>query len=117
MELICSNIADQNLALLVGGGACCVDCESFTGHRWPQASDLVADAKLEASDDDVRRAVGNMSKPARDLLLKRRDISVADFEAKEIKVPAEKWADLRKDGGPPTCTKAHLRHARGHAQS
>ena len=46
----------------------------------------------------MRRAVGSMDETARNSLLIRRGISIADWEAKELRVPLEKWAELRADG-------------------
>ena len=64
----------------------------------------MARAKLDINDyDDVRRAVSALQerhgKSVRDLLLKRRGISIADFEAPDVRVPLQKWADLSETGG------------------
>jgi len=78
-------------------------------HHWVSVADVQADARPEniaaeakvgGEDEDVREVMRELSPEKRNMILRRRGVRVADWEAKEKRIDSDVWDTLRRKGAP-----------------
>jgi len=61
---------------------------------------IAAEAKVGGADEDVREVMRELSPEKRNMILRRRGVRVADWEAKEKRIDSSVWDTLRRKGAP-----------------
>ena len=72
---------------------------------------IAAEAKVGDEDEDMREVMRELAPEKRNLILRRRGIRVADWEAKEKRIDSSVWDTLRRKGAPVPWVRARRRDA------